>query len=147
MRKVWCLNISRDKKRLWQLRCQTLGNRCECQGSSEMAILTDEQCHSKCGTPQNHHCSMAISAAHKSNCAALQRSFHMNELFSGGTPNKQSFHNQHIELCKDRIDAWCVGKNTVFGSGTPFFHRDNWLIESIYLNVPFGNISFVWRHR
>ena len=29
----------RDRPKSWQLRCQTLGNRCECHGSSEMTLI------------------------------------------------------------------------------------------------------------
>ena len=32
------IDLSRTNRK-WQLHCQTLGNRCECHGSSEMSIL------------------------------------------------------------------------------------------------------------
>ena len=42
---------------------------CECHGSSEMTILTDALCHSKSGKLKNPHCSMAMSAKHRSKVA------------------------------------------------------------------------------
>ena len=66
----------------------TLGNRCECHGSLEMTIITDSPCHRRCGTLKNHHCSIAITAEHRSKFAALHWSWwrlHMSEKLSSGT--------------------------------------------------------------
>lgn len=41
-----------------------LGIRCECHESSEMTLKTNVQCHSRCDTLKNSHCSMAVSAEH-----------------------------------------------------------------------------------
>ena len=45
--------------------------KCECHGSSEITIITDAPCHSRCSTLMNPHCSMAISAEHKLKFAVL----------------------------------------------------------------------------
>ena len=56
----------------------------------------DVSCHSRCGTLKNPHCSMAMSAEHRSKLAALHRQgwrLHMSEKFSNGTMNlKQTNH-------------------------------------------------------
>ena len=51
----------------------TLGNRCECHRSLEMTIKTI--CPVVCGTPKNPHCSMAISAGHRSKFVAIPRQY------------------------------------------------------------------------
>ena len=73
--------------------CQTLGNRCECHGSSEMTIIKGVgRCHSRRGTLNIPHCSMAMSAKHRSKCAALHRQrrrLQMSEKLSSGTENPE----------------------------------------------------------
>ena len=78
------------KNRYWQLHCQSLGNRCECHGSSERTI---KDRHSRCGTLKNPHCSVAMSAKYRSKFAALKRQWwrlHLSEKFSSGMKNKQT---------------------------------------------------------
>ena len=58
-------NIVRRKNRVWQLHCQTLGNRYECQESSEMTIINAFPVSRK------PHCSMAMSAEYRSKSEAL----------------------------------------------------------------------------
>ena len=85
------------KNRQWQLHCQTLGNRWECHGSSEMTIINGCPCHNSCGTLKNPHCSMTMSTEQRSKFAALQRQrwrLYRSEKFSSGTisskPNIQT---------------------------------------------------------
>ena len=78
-------------------------NRCECHGSSEIAVINGcsvsqchIRCHSRCGTLKNPHCSVAMSAEHRSKFAALQWQWwrlHMSEKFSCGTIK------QNITVC------------------------------------------------
>ena len=55
-----------------------------------MTIINGCPCHSRCCTLKNPHCSMAMSAEHRSKFAAFHRQWwrlHMSEKFSSGTKN------------------------------------------------------------
>ena len=86
------IDLSRGRK--WHLHCQTLGKRCECNGSSEMTIIKVGPRDSRRGTLKNPHCSMAMSAEYRSKFSALHRQwwyFQMSKKFASGTkitPNK-----------------------------------------------------------
>ena len=83
----------------------SLGNRCECHGSSEMTIIRVDPCHSRCCTLKNPHCLNAMSTEHSSKFAALHRQWwrlHMSEKFSSGTinptQNKQSKNSEKMDI-------------------------------------------------
>ena len=65
-------------------------------GSQRCPLLTDVLCHRRCGTLKNPHCSMAMSADHRSKLGAFHRQwrfFPLSEKFSSGTKTpKQSNH-------------------------------------------------------
>ena len=78
----------RNYKRRWQLLFQTLGNRCECHVPWRWPLYTKLLCDSRCGTLKNSHCSMAMSAEHRSKREGLHSKWWrlpMREKFSSGT--------------------------------------------------------------
>ena len=72
---------------------QTLGNRCDCHGSSEMTTIRcyiDGPCHSRCGKLKIPHCSKAMSVEHRSKLTVLNRQWwclQMSEKFSSRKKN------------------------------------------------------------
>ena len=78
-----------------------LMNRCESIGSSEITIINGCPCHSRCSTIKNLHCSVGMSAEHRSKFEALHQqwwSLYMSEKFSSATKTlKQT--NKHIYTC------------------------------------------------
>ena len=58
-----------------QRHCLTLGNRCECYMPSEMTIINDVPCHSRCGTLKNPHCSMGMSAEYRLSSAMIMSAY------------------------------------------------------------------------
>ena len=60
------------KNRQWQLYGHKLGNRCECHGSPEIALKTDDLCHGGCGMLKNPHCIKATNSEYSINLAPLR---------------------------------------------------------------------------
>ena len=68
-------------------------------------------CHSRCGTLKNPHCSMALSAEHRSTFAALHRQWcrlWMREKFFNGTKNSIKKHTKKIRKKTIRVSVRAI---------------------------------------
>ena len=101
-----------------------LGIKCKCHGSSEMTIKTDDPCHSRYGTLKNPHCSLAISAEHRSNL----------QPFTGNG-----------DVSKWVKNSWVGRTNNIFWSCVVRMANITWLIV-LYLCL-IGNIPVTYRRQ
>ena len=85
-------------------------------GRRRLPLLTDSSCHIRCCTLKNPHCSMAMSAEHRSKFAVLHRQWwrlHMREIFTSGTTpsppkkkTKQLSFKQYWLSVEESSSAW-----------------------------------------
>ena len=83
-------------------------------GPRRWPFLTDAPGHSICYTLMNPQCSMAISAEHRSTCAALHRSLwriHINETFWGGLKT-QTNKETILSMYETFIKKYCIHQLT-----------------------------------
>ena len=105
---------------------------------AETTIITDAPCH-RCDTLENPHCSMAMSAEHRSNFAALQRQWwrlHMSEKFSSGTKNSKQINKQRL--------VPMIFEGVIF-TLYMFYVRQmgRWMVPRVKDNNPLGTLKTV----